>query len=244
MGNLPLIGKAFRELPESVTERFLRADSGCYESEVLKWLADDERPSGPKGRIGFTIGADTSPERRAVCQGVPETEWQHLEDRSDATVSSADVECTPGTWHKAAQPLRYVAVRIKKRQGVLFASGSDTMYLAVVSNRRELSAPELLRWHWQKAGTIEHVHDVTKNELGAGTPPCGRFGANALDSSDSTIAGILDRASAENPEMKQHLTSSDVSTSLGRWRSSLSPELQSAANAAFGDVLHQFGYAV
>ena len=179
MGNLPLIEKAFSELPESATERFFRADSACYESEVLKWLADDERPSGPKGRIGFSIGADMSAELRAVCQSVPEAEWQHLEDRSDATVSSADVEFTPGNWHKGAEPLRYVAVRIKKRQGLLFASGYDTMYLAVVSNRRELSAPELLRWHWQKAGTIEHVHDVTKNELGAGTPPCGRFGANA-----------------------------------------------------------------
>jgi hypothetical protein len=37
----------------------------------------------------------------------------------------------------------------------------------------------LIRWHWQKAGTIELVHDVTKNELGAAGPPCGRFGANA-----------------------------------------------------------------
>ena len=37
----------------------------------------------------------------------------------------------------------------------------------------------LIRWHWQKAGTIELVHDVTKNELGAAVPPCGRFGANA-----------------------------------------------------------------
>jgi hypothetical protein len=65
-----------------------------------------------------------------------------------------------------------------------------------------------------------------------------------LDASQATIDGMLERASAENPEMKQHLTSSDVSTSLGRWRSSLSPELQAVANAAFGDVLHQFGYAV
>jgi hypothetical protein len=55
---------------------------------------------------------------------------------------------------------------------------------------------------------------------------------------------MLDRASEENPEMKQHLTSSDVSTSLGRWKSSLSPELQVVANTAFGDVLQQFGYAV
>lgn len=37
----------------------------------------------------------------------------------------------------------------------------------------------MIRWHWQKAGTIELVHDVTKNELGAAVPPCGRFGANA-----------------------------------------------------------------
>jgi Transposase DDE domain group 1 len=36
-----------------------------------------------------------------------------------------------------------------------------------------------LRWHWEKAGTIEHVHDVIKNELGGGVLPCGRFGANA-----------------------------------------------------------------
>ena len=30
-----------------------------------------------------------------------------------------------------------------------------------------------------KAGTIECVHDVTKNELAAGLPPSGKFGANA-----------------------------------------------------------------
>ena len=41
------------------------------------------------------------------------------------------------------------------------------------------TAIELVRWHWQKAGTIELVHDVTKNEIAAAVPPCGRFGANA-----------------------------------------------------------------
>jgi hypothetical protein len=65
-----------------------------------------------------------------------------------------------------------------------------------------------------------------------------------LDASDETVDGMIDRASAENPEMTRHLTSSDVSTSLGRWKSSLTPELQSVANNAFGDVLQQFGYQV
>jgi hypothetical protein len=48
----------------------------------------------------------------------------------------------------------------------------------VVSKRAGPGA-DLIRWHWQKAGTIELVHDVTKNELGAAVPPGGRFGANA-----------------------------------------------------------------
>ena len=65
-----------------------------------------------------------------------------------------------------------------------------------------------------------------------------------LEASDKTVAGMLERASAENPEMKQHLTSQDVSNSLGRWKSSLTPELQAVANDAFGDVLQQFGYQV
>ena len=37
----------------------------------------------------------------------------------------------------------------------------------------------LLEWHREKAGTIEAVHDVVKNELAGGVLPCGRYGANA-----------------------------------------------------------------
>jgi len=64
-----------------------------------------------------------------------------------------------------------------------------------------------------------------------------------LEAGDQIVAGMLERASTENPEMRQHVTSQDVSTSLGRWRSSLTPELQSVANDAFADVLQQFGYS-
>ena len=48
----------------------------------------------------------------------------------------------------------------------------------MVTNR-DGEIADLVRWHWEKAGTIELLHDVTKNELGAAVPPCGRFGANA-----------------------------------------------------------------
>lgn len=179
MENLRLIQRGFASLPATVTEYAFRADSACYDEDVLKWLANPQRPDGPGGEIRFTISADMSPELRAVCEGGREPRWSLVEERAEESVHWADVEFTPGDWPKEAKPLRYVAVRIRKKQGCLFAAGYDTKYLAVVSNRWELSGEELLRWHWGKAGTIEHVHDVTKNELGAAVPPCGRFGANA-----------------------------------------------------------------
>lgn len=49
----------------------------------------------------------------------------------------------------------------------------------VASNEWNWGAKKLLEWHREKAGTIEAVHDVLKNELGGGVMPCGRFGANA-----------------------------------------------------------------
>jgi hypothetical protein len=180
MGNLPVIQRAFSVLPASIEERYFRADSACYEGKILKWFADPKRPSGPQGRIGFTISADMTAPLRKLCEAVPESSWTLCDDRATETVMCADVEFTPGDdWPKDAKPLRYVALRIRKKQGHLFGGGGDTKFLAVVSNRDELSAPALIRWHWEKAGTIELVHDVTKNELGAGVPPCGRFGANA-----------------------------------------------------------------
>lgn len=179
METLPLIQWAFASLPPTVTTYYFRADTACYDERTLKWLADPARPGGPRGPIGFTIGADLTQELHAVCTAVPAAAWQLVEERPDETVHCAEVEFTPGNWPKGAQPLRYVTLRIQKRQGQLFASGAATKSLAIVSNRWDLAAPALLRWHWQKAGTIELVHDITKNELGAAVPPCGRFGANA-----------------------------------------------------------------
>ena len=178
MDNLPLIRRGFRSLPLSITKLYFRADSACYDQNVLRWLANVHRDGGPHGTIGFSISADMTPELRRLCTEIPEDQWQLVDERANETVCCADVEFTPGNWPKNSQPLRYVAVRIKKHQGLLFASGYEQKFLAVVSNRTDISPQQLLRWHWQKAGTIEHIHDVTKNELGA-APPSKYFGANA-----------------------------------------------------------------
>jgi hypothetical protein len=186
--NLRLIKRAFQSLPDWVSERRFRADSACYDERVLKWLADPKRKGGPAGPIGFTISADMTKELVAVCKRVKErdpelgpngSQWKLLDDtRAHEIVEWAEVEFTPGVWPKDARPLRYLAMRFAKRQGQLFASGERFKYLAVVTNRKG-AGDEIIRWHWKKAGTIEHVHEDTKNGLGAGVLPCGEFGANA-----------------------------------------------------------------
>ncbi len=49
----------------------------------------------------------------------------------------------------------------------------------MASNRWYWDAARLLAWQGEKAGTVEALHDVLKNELAAGVMPCGRLGANA-----------------------------------------------------------------
>ena len=172
MSNLPLIARAFAALPEGVTTRFFRADSACYDEHVLKWLSDPSRD------IGFAISADMTRELRDACSKLPNGAWSLYEERADVILHVAEVEFTPGNWSKHAMPLRYIALRFSPRQGSLLQDGSSKKYFAIATNRKGPAA-DLLDWHRMKAGTVEHVHDITKNDLGAGVLPSGKFGANA-----------------------------------------------------------------
>lgn len=60
----------------------------------------------------------------------------------------------------------------------MFADGRTVKHFAIVTNR-EGDGLTLIRWHREKAGTVEHAHHVLKNELAAAALPSGKFGANA-----------------------------------------------------------------
>jgi Transposase DDE domain group 1 len=184
METLTVAQRAFHALPETVTQYYYRADSGSYDWTLLDWLRNPNRPQGPRGRIGFAISADMTPPLREAIVALPPSSWTPYQAPGqvpDEQKDWAEVPYVPTepTERKDAEPLRYVAIRLRPRQGELFADGTEVKYFAVVSNRWELEGAKLLQWHPEKAGTIEHVHDGTKNELGGGVLPCGRFGANA-----------------------------------------------------------------
>ncbi len=181
MQALPLVRQGFAALPDSVRQRFFRADAACYQHGVLDWLRDEARADGPPGPIGFAISADMSRELRRAIERLPSNAWRYFpREPADEYRQWAEVEFVPsdGTTRKGAAPDRYLAIRILPRQGDLFADGEAVKHFAVVTNL-DWDGARILDWQRQKAGSVEAVHDALKNDLGAGVLPCGRFGANA-----------------------------------------------------------------
>jgi hypothetical protein len=173
---------AFAALPGTVSEYYFRGDSACHESGLVHWLRNDERPGGPPGRIGFALSARLTEALHAAIEAVPEADWEpYGKPHAEEIRECAEVPFVPGekAEKKETQPLRYVAIRIRKQQGELFEDGSRVRHFAVLSNLWEWKAARLIEWHREKAGTVEVVHDVLKNDLGAGVLPSKYFGANA-----------------------------------------------------------------
>jgi hypothetical protein len=168
-GNLRVVQRALEALPRDVKRIRVRGDSALYEHALLDWLA---------GRgIGFAVSADMSPQLHRIIASLPEKAWQTDREESDALRQWAEVLFVSDE-QRSSQAHRYLAIRILKKQGSLFADGSDRRHYALVTNLPG-DGLELIRWHRGKAGTVEHSHDILTNDLAAGALPSQKFGANA-----------------------------------------------------------------
>jgi hypothetical protein len=172
---------AFAALPPTIQGRYFRGDSACHENDLIGWLNHSDRVEEPGGRIGFAVSAILSAELAAAMSQMANKEWKTFATEEDGTLRQwAEVDFVPGQAgeKKDSQPLRYVGLRLLKPQGSLFADGSDRHHHAVLTNL-DWEGAQLLNWHREKAGTVEHVHDEIKNALGGGHMPSQHFAANA-----------------------------------------------------------------
>jgi hypothetical protein len=169
MGMLEFVKGAFAALPKTVEVRRCRGDSQLYNPPTLQYLSGEG--------IEFAVGARVKQPLLEACEQIPEQEWKLVDDNGDTRVDVAFANYLPRDLTELPG-LRYVAVRMTPRQQDLLDGSRRVRYSAIASTRPG-TAVEVTRWYWGKAGTIEQVHDVVKNELGGGVPPCGRFGANA-----------------------------------------------------------------
>ena len=177
-GNRRVIERALGVLPESVEKVYLRADSALYDHGLMVFL--DQR------KVGFAISVPVTKGLGRRMAALREADWRLQRADAGATRHWAELDYLPdGAIQQkdgAVRRLRYLAIRITKQQGELFADGSQVKHFCVVTNRSDPEggdAGDLLAWHRGKAGTVEHSHHVLTNELAAEALPSQAFGANA-----------------------------------------------------------------
>jgi hypothetical protein len=161
--------------------RLFRGDSACYEQQLLRWLRNRQREDGPEGYLGFAVSARMSDSLKEKIRLIPEAGWRPYREDAEVICEYAELPWDP-VERKAGEVLdevRYLPIRVRQRQGGLFDDAAVSKHYAVVTNRFAFDGKRLLEWHREKAGSIEALHDVLKNELAAGVMPCARFGANA-----------------------------------------------------------------
>jgi hypothetical protein len=115
----------------------------------MNWLRNEQREDFPRGPIRFAISARMQASLKEHILRLPHSAWKPYREDREAVSECADVL---NYWPEAEDdkqfgPLRFVAIRIRKRQGELFADGAEAKHFAVVSNVWEWEAQRLLEWH-------------------------------------------------------------------------------------------------
>jgi len=132
MGNLRVIRKAVAALPGKFDEIRLRGDSALYEHEAMTWM--DEHC------IRYAISVRMSPQIKDCIEALPEDHWKPAGEEADAIREWAEINYVPsdGNFNKEfSTPRRYLAIRIKPRQGELLRDGSSIKHFAIVTNRND-----------------------------------------------------------------------------------------------------------
>ncbi len=207
-GNVPaghevtrVMKEALNCLPETVTQVFVRQDTAAYQTDFLAWC-EREREHPKYGRLLFTISADISRELRQAIE--KETEWKPLTravrgESPQVKREYAEIVFVPGAQAVLSdirEPFRYIAIRerMSAQLSLLEGDAPDQSQLpfptmtvdkvrykvhAIVTNRREDDAQELIRWHYERCGKSEEAHSMMKGDFAGGQLPSAKFGANA-----------------------------------------------------------------
>lgn len=191
-------------LPDGVTKVYTRQDTAAYQTEFLAWC-EREREHPEYGRILFTVSADISRELRSAIEKT--IDWQPEMRMSKGVPSPTGREFAELMFVPTAQallrdipePFRYIAIRERMSSQLSLLEGEESesdggcaapfpsvtmdrvryKVHAIVTNRRDDDASELIRWHYERCGKSEEAHAIMKGDFAGGRLPSAKFGANA-----------------------------------------------------------------
>ena len=173
-GNVPaavglgeLVDEAYAALPsDRAWQVSVRSDSAAYQGDLLDhWAGRGWR---------FAVSADMSRELRACVRALPEEDWAVLAVEPDGFVREwAEVPFVPARRYerKDALALPLPGGPPPAAPGHALRGWGRGAPLRHRDNDHETPGDELIAWQRGKAGTIEHVHRILKDELAAGVYP-------------------------------------------------------------------------
>lgn len=185
-GNVPasvgireLVDRAYASLPARAADAAdawrvsVRSDSAAYEQDTLDhWHRQGWR---------FAVSADMSRQLHAEIMALGPDDWTYWAEEQHGVIREwAEVPFVPSrkTEQKDAEPYRYLAVRVRTPQGVLFGDGSTVKHFAVVTNDWQTDGRALLEWQRGKAGVLSGAKDRARQprpeeRAGGGGLPVG-----------------------------------------------------------------------
>jgi len=199
-GNVPagfeqrrVLEEALRCLPEGVETVHMRSDTAGYQWELLRYC--EEGRNERFGRIEFVVGVDITDAFKEAVRTTPAITWHDL---GTSGQQWAEVAFVPNEMSRTNKgDYRFIATREPVRQLEMFqdtpqqfsfptlidddGEGPATVYKlhAVVTNRMEQPAPDVIQWYRNRCGKSEEAHSIMKNDFAGGQLPSKYFGANA-----------------------------------------------------------------
>jgi len=181
--------ESLKSLPNSIKQVRARLDGAYYNHDFIKYLND---PKKQFGKIEFTITGELSKSILEWIEALSEREWKPLTKITERGEEATDKEWAQMVWTSAngtrktmnERSLRTIVTRKKQEQWELFQDRwheevkQKDRYEVIVTSM-DWSGERLIRWHYDRGGSIEHLNDRIKNDLAGGVLPCAEFGANA-----------------------------------------------------------------
>jgi len=175
--------ETLKSLPDSVTKICARLDGAYYNEDLIRYMK--------RHRIEFAVTGKLSPSIMEWIVALPESEWKPLQKVTKYGMKDSGRELAEMPWASAQgsqedirnRVTRIVITRKRDHQWEMFKSEHEDFVekdrYEVIATNRDWKGDRLIRWHYDRGGSIEHIHDRVKNDLAGHVLPCAEFGANA-----------------------------------------------------------------
>lgn len=163
-----------REYLPAVKSWRIRSDSAAYQVEMLsQWAVDGHE---------FFVTADQFQGMHDILE--KHSAWESYfsgdvkTDQEMAEIAYVPKFSNQQELEDRRETIRFIGIR-KPKSGQLAIGDSPYIYQVIITNTKEKDLNKIMKTHWERCGTVEHLHEELKNGCGMRRFPSKNFSVNA-----------------------------------------------------------------